>query len=259
MSVRWLVNFFLPGSVLFLVAALALGVFLLFASDRLRRLGRLWLLLLALFYIAGSTEAGADLMLAPLYRHTESIQDAAAANGATAVVMLNGGAATYRARGQEYFGIHQDAALRVLETARVYRLLGNPVVIVQGGFPEMKDRAPLGAIYSKILTDLGVPAARIVIEPDSRNTREHVEKLKPYLEKHRVERFVLVTSPMHMRRSIAAFRQQGYDFVPSAAAADSDLPPWGAEIPFEQENLDRIVWGMHEYLGLAYYWWNDWL
>jgi uncharacterized SAM-binding protein YcdF (DUF218 family) len=123
----------------------------------------------------------------------------------------------------------------------------------------MKDRPSLGAIYSKVLVDLGVPANHIDIEPNSRNTREHVENLKPYLEKHRVERFVLVTSPMHMRRTIAAFRQQGYDFVPSAASVDSELAPWGIEIPFQQGNLDRIVWGMHEYLGLAYYWWNDWL
>ena len=259
MPLRWLVDHLLPGSMLFLIAGLCFGVLLLYGPDRLRRLGRFWLLLLAVFYVGGSTRAGADLMLAPLYRHTTFIQDAAAAKGANAVVMLNVGASTFRARGRDYFGIHKDSALRALETARVYRLLGNPLVIVQGGFPEIKDQPSLGTIAAKVLVDLGVPANRIVLEPNSRNTREHVENLKPYLVKHGIERFVLVTSPMHMQRSIAAFRQQGYDFIPSAAAVGSELDGLGSGLPFSQENLDRLAWGVHEYLGLAYYRWNGWL
>jgi uncharacterized SAM-binding protein YcdF (DUF218 family) len=259
MQLRWLINLFLPGSPLFLLAGLCFGVLLLFGSERLRRFGRLWLLLLALFYVVGSTRAGADLMLSPLYQHTAFVQDAAAAKGATAVVQLNAGAGTYRARGQDYFGINKDGALRALETARVYRLLGNPLVIVQGGFPEPKGGPTLGAIFSKVLVELGIPANRIVLEPNSRDTREHVENLRPYLEKHRIERFVLVTSPVHMRRAVAAFRRQGYDFVPSAAAVESELDAYGSSLPFSQDNLDRIVWGTHEYLGLAYYWWQDWL
>lgn len=259
MSLRWLVNFLLPGSLFFLLAGVCLGVVLLYGSERSRRLGRLWLLLLAVFYLAGSTGPGANLILAPLYRHTAHVQDAAGAQGATAVVLLNPGASTYRARGSEYSGIHQDAALRAMEAARVYRLLGNPLVIVQGGFPEIKDRPSLGAILSRVLVDLGVPSNRIVVEPNSRDTRQHAENLKPYLEKHGVKRFVMVTSPYHMRRSIATFGAAGYDFVHSAAAVDSELDEDASPIPFSQENLDRVSYGVHEYLGLAYYWWNGWL
>ena len=259
MPLRFLINFFLPGSLLFLLVGLCLGVALLYGSERLRRLGRLWLLLLALFYVVASTRVGADVLLAPLYRHTAYVHDAAAAQGATAVVLLNAGANTYRARGQDYFGIHKEAALRALEAARVYRLLGNPLVIVAGGFPEQKDRPSLGAIYSKVLIDLGVPANRIVIEPDSRDTRQHAENLKPYLDKHGIKKFVMVTSPTHMRRSIATLGAAGYSFVYSAAAQHSELDARGSPIVPKTENLDRIVWGVHEYLGLAYYWWKGWL
>jgi uncharacterized SAM-binding protein YcdF (DUF218 family) len=258
MQLRALLYFLLPGSLMFLLAGLCVGVLLLFASERLRRLGRLWLLLLAAFYLAGSTGAGADLMLAPLYRDTAFVQTAADLKGATAVVMLNPGANVYRARGQDYFDLHKLAVLRALEAARVYRLLGNPVVILQGGAPGQKEGPSLGTIYSKVLTDLGVPANRIVVEPGSMNTREHAEHLKPYLEKHRIERFVLVTSAMHMRRATGAFRQLGYDFVPSAAAVHSELDV-DPEIPFSEGNLNRVALGFHEYFGLAYYWWNDWL
>ncbi len=257
MFVRWVVNFFLPGTPLFLLLGLCAGVLLLYLSDRLRRLGRLWLLLLALFYIVAASRPGADVLLAPLYQHTSSLASAADARGATSVVMLNPGAQTHRARGQEYFELNEEAVLRALETARVYRLLGKPLVIVQGGFPEMKDRPSLGEIHSKVLRDLGVPADRIVVEPDSRDTREHAENLKPYLVKHGIRRFVMVTSPMHMRRSIAVFRATGYDFVPSAAAVVSELDR--RVLPLNDDNLDRVVLGAHEYVGLVYYWWNGWL
>ncbi len=259
MSLRWLVNFILPGSLLFLLAGLCFGVVLLYGHERLRRLGRLWLLLLALFYVVGSTRIGADLLLAPLYRHTAYVHDVAAAQGANAVVLLNGGANTYRARGQDYVGIHKEAALRALEAARVYRILGNPLVIVAGGFPEQTDRPSLGAIYSRMLIDLGVPANRIVIEPNSRDTRQHAENLKPFLDKYGIKKFVMVTSATHMRRSVATLGAAGYEFVYSAAAVDSDLDARGSPIVPSTENLDRIVAGVHEYLGLAYYWWKGWL
>jgi uncharacterized SAM-binding protein YcdF (DUF218 family) len=259
MSLRVLIDYVLPGSLLFLLAGLCLGVLLLYGSERFRRLGRLWLLLLAIFYVVASTRVGANVLLAPLYRHTAFVQDAASAQGATAIVLLNPGANSYRARGQHFAGIGKEAALRVLEVARVYRLLGKPLVIVAGGFPEQTDRPSLGVIHSKSLTDLGVPSDRIVIEPNSSDTRQHAENLKLYLEKRGIKKFVLVTSPFHMRRSVATFRAAGYDFVFSSAAVDSDLDADESPIRPDTENLDRVVFGVHEYMGLIYYWWNGWL
>lgn len=261
MSLRSLINFFLPGTVLFLIAGLVLGTALLYARrESFRKWGRRFLTALALFYLFASTRIGADLLLAPLYRHTSFVTDAASAQGATAVVLLNPGANTYQARGQSLTGMHQEAALRILEAARVYRLLGDPVVIIAGGFAEMTDRPPLGVIIAKSLEDLGVPEQRIVIEPASRNTHEHVLNLRPYLEKHGVKRFVLVTSPAHMWRSSAAFRSGGYDFVTSAASRDNELRGYvDSAIWPDADNLQRIVWGTHEYLGLLLYWWKGWL
>ena len=255
------VNWFLPGTVFFLMGAVAVGAAMLYGGERLRRAGRLWLTLIAIFYIIASTRLGANLLLAPLRHHTSYLTDAAAAQGASGVVLLNPGADSYRARGQLLSSMAQESALRVIEAARVYRLLGDPVVIVVGGVIEQTDRPSLGSIMAKGLVELGVPPGRIVIEPNSRNTRQHVENLKPYLERHNVRRFVLVTSPTHMRRSIAVFRAAGFDFVTSAAADDSDLSGPGSDHILwpDRENLDRVVYGGHEYLGLLYYWWNDWI
>jgi uncharacterized SAM-binding protein YcdF (DUF218 family) len=258
--VRLLLNWFLPGSILFLTFALAAGVALLFARGRLRQIGRVWLALLALFYLSACTRLGMQLLLAPLYHRAPVLADAAAAQGADGVVVLNAGANTYQARGQQMIGIHEVAALRLLEAARVYRMLGNPIVIVQGGFPELTDRPSIGSVYAKALADLGVPADRIIVEPNSHNTREHAENLRPYLQKHNVHRFVLVTSPEHMWRSSITFRAAGYDFVPSAARAKSELDEGRhSALHPSGEHLDRVVWGMHEYVGILYYWVHGWL
>ena len=257
---RILVNWLIPGDILFLVVTSALGAAMLYAGERLRRVGRTLLALIATFYLMTSTRVGADLYLAPLYRYESAIERAADAQGATAVVMLNPGADSYRARGLLVTSVAREAALRIIETARVYRLLGNPPVIVMGGFAELTDRPTLGAIMAKALTELGVPSDRVIIEPLSRNTRQHVENLRPYLDKLGVRRFVLVTSPTHMWRSAAAFRAGGYDFVTSSAARDSDLPDYfdSAFVP-HKKNLQRIAIGSHEYLGLFYYWWHGWI
>jgi uncharacterized SAM-binding protein YcdF (DUF218 family) len=260
-TLRSLVNFFLPGTILFLIAGLTFGTLLLYVRrDSFKRMGRIVLTLITLFYLFASTRVGADVLLAPLYRHMAYLSDAASARGATAVVLLNPGANTYSARGLQLTGTGQEGALRIIEAARVYRLLGDPLVIIAGGFEEMTDRPPLGVIMAKSLKELGVPEHRIVIEPASRNTRQHVENLRPFLEKHRIQRFVLVTSPVHMWRSSAAFSNGGYDFVPSAAALRNDLSsPLSSSVWPDDENLDRLVWGTHEYMGLLYYWWHGWI
>ena len=257
---RYIVNWFLPGTALFLIGAVGVGVAMLYGSERMRRAGRLLLLLVAAFYLFGSTRLGADLLVAPLHRHDAALTEAAAAQGATAVVILNAGADTFRARGTLTTGMAREQALRILEGARVYRLLGNPIVIVAGGYAWQIDRPPLGEIYAKELVELGVPRDRIVIEPRSENTRQHAEYLRPYLERHQVKRFVLVTSGFHMRRSAMTFRAAGYDFVTSAAAPDSDFPK-KFDSPFMPDpfNLERLEIGAHEYLGLIYYWWKGWL
>ena len=256
---RYLVNWVLPGSVLFLVGAVVAGVAMLYGRERMQRAGRRLLIIVALFYLFASTRIGADAFLLPLHRHDAFLTDAAGAQGATAVVLFNAGANTYRARGQLLTGMAREQALRILEAARVYRLLGDPLIIVTGGYVHQTDRPSLGGIYAESLIQLGVPPGRIVIEPAAKNTREHAANLKTYLAQHNVRRFVLVTSPSHMWRSVLALRVEGYDFVTSAAARDSDFEETSFALAPSGRNLERVVMALHEYIGLVYYWWNDWI
>src|SRR5436190_356487 len=75
-----------------------------------------------------------------------------------------------------------DAGLRVLEAARLFELLNSPLVIASGGVIE-DDRAaaPESVALQRALIDLGVRPDRIVLESDSKNTRDEVILVKRML------------------------------------------------------------------------------
>jgi uncharacterized SAM-binding protein YcdF (DUF218 family) len=78
------------------------------------------------------------------------------------------------------------------------------------------------------------------------------------LRERGIGRFVLVTSPTHMRRSLAAFRAQGADVVGSVAPWLSDaelLPPWF--VP-NRDSLRESDTAVYDYCGTIYYWLRGW-
>lgn len=88
---------------------------------------------------------------------------------------------------------------RVVEGVRIYRLQQAPCsLILSGNGASESMRA--------VALDLGVPAADIVVENDSADTKDQARLLRETLGD---EPFALVTSASHMPRSMAMFRKQG--------------------------------------------------
>jgi uncharacterized SAM-binding protein YcdF (DUF218 family) len=150
-------------------------------------------------------------------------------------------------------------ASRVLEAARVYHLIDPDWVISSGGLPLESDLdVPAALTMKDTLVELGVPASRILVEDDSWNTYAEALILAPMLASLKVEHPVVVTSDLHMRRSIGAFRALGIDAIPAIARhpyADADnawrLLPSAA-------GLFEAALVTHEVLGIAYYVWRGW-
>lgn len=249
----------LPGSIPFLVVGLVIGVALLYGRDRTRRLGRYWLTALAAAYLAMSVPVGADILVWGLARGFSSIASASDAGGATAIVVLGGGSHRYSNQGSGVEFISDVSALRALEAARIYHLLSDPLVITSGSMMPERTRSE-AALLADALISLGVPAGRIVREARSMNTHEHAIYVPPVLRKHGVERFVLVTSPTHIRRAVRAFEAQQLHPVPSIPAMRSsrlgrgvsDWWPGGGNLNISQQAI-------YDYFGLVYYWSRGWL
>ena len=239
---------------------IAAGVALLYAGSTIARWARRWLVAVVAGYWIVSCPAGAALMARTLTADYRPLATAESASDAQAVVLLSGGSRTIRAAGGQLPILTRPSAMRALETARVYQLLGDPLVIVSGGFTERDGRgiSEADALRAAVVA-LGVPAARVVLESESRNTHEEAVVLKRMLAERQIDRFVIVTSAIHMGRSLATFAVEGLHPKPSAAPlsqdrADAPFPLTPNDASLEIGNAVVYEWGAR-----AYYWWRGWI
>ena len=139
---------------------------------------------------------------------------------------------------------------RLLEGIRLYKQLPNAKLILSGGRyrPEEVTEADR---MRQLVNWFNIKKEDVVLEPDSINTADEAKFLKHVLMK---QPFYLVTSAVHMPRSMAIFNHKGLN--PIAAPTDFTYV-WQDErwervwIP-NASNLQylSIVW--HELLGLAW-------
>lgn len=254
-------DYLIPGSTMFLLLGMSAGLLLLYGPHPLRPWGRRVLTLLAVGYwlmsvpaVARALEGGLDPGLGPLARPGD-------AQGAQAIVVLGGGSRTYRSGEGAIHSLSGESAARVLEAARLFRWLRGPPVIASGGPQESRSDAPESEALAHVLRDLGVPEDQILEESRSEDTRQQALAMGPLLSDLGVDRFVLVTSPEHMRRSIGAFRAAGLDPIASAARQgpeDAPTPPWAGLMPGES-GLAVSHSAFREYMALLYYGVRGWL
>jgi uncharacterized SAM-binding protein YcdF (DUF218 family) len=241
-----------------LLVAIGIGVALLYGRQT-TRWGRRWLLAWLLGYWAISTAVGSWVIAAPLVHGQTRLESAAGARGAQAIVVLGGGIFS-RSAGDLAVDDLMASGLRVLEGVRLYRLLGNPLLIVSGGNAQrVLPPRPESSALRAVAIGLGVPADRVVEDRQSLTTREQALVLSRVLADRHIERFVLVTSPLHMRRSLAAFRAAGLDPIPSASEL-RDVPDdaFWTLVP-DRNSLQVSDGATYEYLAFVYYWWRGWL
>jgi uncharacterized SAM-binding protein YcdF (DUF218 family) len=125
----------LPGSVLFLLIGLTIGVVLLLSGEGRGMRGRAWLAGLAILYWLLSVPLVADGMETLLGAGYAPIADVAEAKGARTVVILTGGSVTLQGQGAGFDVLSTASGYRMLEAERLYHLLGEPTLIVSGGPP----------------------------------------------------------------------------------------------------------------------------
>jgi uncharacterized SAM-binding protein YcdF (DUF218 family) len=214
--------FLRPSSTTFFVIVLAIGVALAFAR-RTQRLARWYFAAaLAAFWIA-STPACVERLLQREAAKYPPLATPADARGASTVVVLGSGNATVQAHGLTLNQVPWIAALRLLEAARLYVLLGHPKIIVSGGVTGREEGArPEAEGMRDAIVQLGVAPADVIVEAESKNTREEALVIGRMLADRRRQPIVLVTSPTHMARSLAVFRAAGLDPIPSVAPYKSD-------------------------------------
>jgi uncharacterized SAM-binding protein YcdF (DUF218 family) len=248
-----------PADPVLMLTVFAIGA--LWVSLRpLSKWPRRYLIAVVVGYWLAATPLGAGLLLRGLSTGTPRIESREAARGADAVVVLGGGAQSFSVGGLVATELNGTARLRAMEGARVFKAIDARLVIASAGAPDGSQLLqPESEALTGTLVAMGVPAAAIVQESVSKTTRDQAVLVGPMLRAHDVGRFVLVTSPSHMRRALAAFRAEGLDPVPSVSPIRSDHRhrPW-----LLQPDADSLLLtdqAVYEYAATVYYWWSGWL
>ena len=156
---------------------------------------------------------------------------------------------------------------RVLYAAKLYQDQKAPLIITAGGrIPWLGSGSPESADMATLLEMMGVPRQAIIEEPDSLNTHENAVNVKAILEARGIERVLLVTSALHMPRSLLIFKRQGIEAIP---APTDFLITEGSQADSPQEilldflpdagRLDSTTKALKEYIGTIIYRLRGWI
>lgn len=209
---------------------------------------------IASIYVVPATVAG---LLAHGYH---AFDPADVGRGKTAIVVLGGGCDTVDGWNGARTGVlGGDSAGRVLEAARVSREVPEALVISSGGVPSGDaNELPVAAMMRDRLLQLGVPQSRIIVETMSRNTHDEAVVLSPILRARAVRQIILVTSDVHMRRSLGTFRREGWEVIPAIAPHPNFDAPWRRRLVPTAMGLYFSAAVVHELCGIPYYWARGW-
>lgn len=165
-----------------------------------------------------------------------------------------------------------EAGDRVIYAARLYRAGVAPLVIVSGSHGPFHPfgSEPGSAVMAELLTLCGVPKEAILQETVSVNTYENAAETVKMLQAQGIDRIVLVTSAMHMPRSMALFAK--YDLAVTAAptdflATDGEIayyaqPDLGVQLVHflpDAGSLEKTSMAIKELIGIAVYRLRGWL
>ena len=211
-------------------------------------LGLAWLLLWSL-------PVPTSLLTASLERQFPQ-QAAADLPVVDAIVVLGGGIR------EDGFGVNLNlAADRVWFAATLFHAGRAPWVVLSGGSAvELETIRPEAMAMASFIEDLGVPASALLLESESRTTRENALDTERLLDSHGLRRILLVTSAQHMPRALATFRKLGID----AVAAPTDFESGPPTEPFllrwmpDSRALERSSRALKEYVGLWFYRLRGW-
>ncbi len=142
-----------------------------------------------------------------------------------------------------------DSFFRVLEGIRLWKAIPGSKLIVSGGRFHPDDMTS-GEAMATVARQMGVPPVDIIEETRSLDTLDEARFLKPLLGQ---TRFALVTSALHMSRSLETFRGLGMNPI----AAPTDFRATGIRLKSSSilpsaKSMVLLQRAIHEYVGMLW-------
>jgi uncharacterized SAM-binding protein YcdF (DUF218 family) len=166
---------------------------------------------------------------------------------AEAIVVLGGG--TWPMQYAQAYPNLGAASDREWHGARLYKAGKAPLLILTGGHDPRFSANSSAESMRRFMSDLGVTDSAMVLEEESRNTTQNAKFTAEILAERGINRILLVTSALHMPRSVALFEGQGLEVIP--AATDYEVrgaPAWRLWLP-HTDALDGSSRAIKEIVG----------
>jgi len=221
---------------------------------------------LAVLFIAGNRWVSTALARSLEWRYLPPAE----VPEAGVIVVLGGGtqAADYPRSTVEING----AGDRMLYAIQLYNEGKAPFLLMSGGYIEWLNDNPVSPAedMAQLAMTFGVPAEAIWLQPESQNTYEGAVYSAQILRERGIDRALLVTSALHMPRSVALFEAQGIDVVPLPTDYTVTQREWEdltrgslqemviSLVP-NVSNLSVTTTVMKEYIGMLVYSLRGWM
>ncbi len=216
---------------------------------------------------------GNRLVSMALVRSLESRYPPLVANSlprADAIVVLGGG--TQEQMPPRPFQEVGEAGDRMIYAAHLYREGVAPTIIVSGARGPLSNPGdvPESEVMAQLLVFFGVPREAIILESASMNTYENGVESTEILKQHDLHDIVLVTSAMHMPRSVAVFEKYDLNLIPAPTDFLLTESDWAyytqpnlkvqlmGSVP-QADNLSMTSDALKEMLGFLIYRVRGWL
>jgi uncharacterized SAM-binding protein YcdF (DUF218 family) len=170
-----------------------------------------------------------------------------------AIVVLSGG--FYQADGPRTAPeLDEDTQSRCLRGLELYRQGKRCPIVVSGG-EASSSRPTCADAMRDFLVRWGANPSDILVDKQSRTTYENAVESRKLLEQNHLRKIILVTSALHLHRSVACFRKQDIEVLPCACQFRA-TPSDGSRYSFlpsssALQDSQRVC---HEWLGMAWYW-----
>jgi len=145
---------------------------------------------------------------------------------------------------------------RILKGMDMVRQNQTDYLVISGGSGELiRSGRSEARVLKAFAIRFGIPGNRILIEPNSRNTRENALMTKSLLERYNLKKIALITSAFHMPRAMGCFRAVG--LFPEPIPVDYQVaPPEGTDFREYLPSVEGLgLFGLlvHELSGIVTY------
>lgn len=226
---------------------LLLGLFLLWFTSK-QKAGKIVITVGVGLFVAFSYGIFQGILLQSLENKYPPLISLENVEGVKWVVVLGGGH-TSDPKFPVTDQISKSSLFRLVEGIRIHKKLPDSKLVLSGG--RAFDPVPNAKVMANIASILGVDESKIVLEPNSRDTKDEALLVQKIVKNNK---FILVTTASHMPRSIALFSKLGMRPIPAPIEhfmkQNQELNP-GAFFPNSGRisSAERIF---YEYFGLAW-------